>query len=290
MFFFNFLLWHRIFIFIFCMLISHIYAYLFVHFKSKIVPWKFKTVSSFKNNSFQIVVPSTPEGKLDSRVKTVNYKDMIKKIMHINTGVNDTRVSFASVCKEVENEIEEEDKFANSFSDHAKNRSRDDNVKNRTRDGVDNDGFVSVATSSSDLKSKYSQVFTFQCENPKELAVYTRAAQKLGRVFSDNTYDTKSLMPKSNRRLRNAEGMEIAAQTALLDKRRESVATFPIRRVSTIGEEEFRCYPLHAYPYSWMTKSELVREVLKTSRNFHDLTAGAEDYIGTLRIEVSVDE
>ena len=59
-------------------------------------------------------------------------------------------------------------------------------------------------------------------------------------------------------------------------------------RMDSIGEEEYRCYPLYVYPNTWMRKKVMARQLTKPSKTFHDLRRGTPDEVGALKIEVSV--
>ena len=139
-----------------------------------------------------------------------------------------------------------------------------------------------------DSNAKNSLSFTFRCQSG-ELAVYGKAAESLGR----NLHLTRSatvgkhygIIPKSNVRTRTEEGMEVAAQTAMIE-RTKSVANIRPKRVSTLGQQEFRCFPLYCYPNTWMTKKDLTVELPRTSTTFHDLRCGTADEIAYLKFEV----
>ena len=101
--------------------------------------------------------------------------------------------------------------------------------------------------------------------------------------MSENKY---FVIPKTKTRPRTAEGVQIAAQSALIG-RTKSVKDIAQRRQSTIGLQEYRCFPLYCYPNTWMTKDDIVVELPRTTKQFHDLRLGTTDGIGSLKVEVS---
>jgi len=136
----------------------------------------------------------------------------------------------------------------------------------------------------SDSTKAKSQLFIFRCKLKGEVSVYAKAARNLGRHESGN--NMSSLMfSNSNVRIRTVKGIEIASQSALIG-RSKSVRHFKARRDSSLGQAEYRCFPLYCFPNTWMTKSDLVAELPRKSKKFHDLRRNAPDEIGNLKIEV----
>mmetsp|Transcript_33231 Transcript_33231/g.71817 ORF Transcript_33231/g.71817 Transcript_33231/m.71817 type:complete len:1016 (-) Transcript_33231:462-3509(-) len=138
-------------------------------------------------------------------------------------------------------------------------------------------------------KSQQRHVFAFRCKVKGEVAVYAKAAQSLGRNDSRNKNAGggyyNSVFPNSNVRIRTPRGIEIATQIALVG-RTSSVRHRQADRQSSLGEQEFRCFPLYCFPNTWMTKRDLVAELPRKSKRFHDLRRNAPDEIGNLKVEV----
>jgi len=138
-------------------------------------------------------------------------------------------------------------------------------------------------------KSQQRHVFAFRCKVKGEVAVYAKAAQSLGRNDSRNKNAGggyyNSVFPNSNVRIRTPRGIEIATQIALVG-RTSSVRHRQAGRQSSLGEQEFRCFPLYCFPNTWMTKRDLVAELPRKSKRFHDLRRNAPDEIGNLKVEV----
>ena len=163
----------------------------YVHIPAS-VPWRFKSAGS---KTFQIVVPPTAEGGLDGRVKVMSSKAKDENTRLVSTRVLGKEIQFESVINLLED------------------------------DGDDDDGHGSVA-------KKHARRFAFRCENARELALYAEAAQTLGRITARrrSRLSLGSLAPEKLVRIRDAEGMEVAAQTALINR-----SSRLKRRVSTIG-------------------------------------------------------
>lgn len=142
--------------------------------------------------------------------------------------------------------------------------------------------------------SKTKQVFIFQCKQADELAVYAKASHSIHRIVSENvaekkrTFNIPALISPSanNMRIRSETSVQIAAQNARIN-RSKSVAHLQVSRGESIGESEFRCYPLYCYPNQWITKSDLAVELPRSSKNVKDLRLNSPDEIGSLKVEVS---
>jgi hypothetical protein len=168
------------------------------------VPWQFKSLrGKLKQTTFQIVVPPSAEGGRDRRVKVMTSKEKETNMRQVTTTILRKELSFASVIRQEQEE---------------------DDERNSDYDDVPNSG-----------SKKHAQLFTFRCENSRELAVYTEATQKIGRAHSDNTkrrsFGSLSIsLPHQTSRMRDAGGMEVAAQASLINRRGGLT-----RRLSTIG-------------------------------------------------------
>ena len=105
-------------------------------------------------------------------------------------------------------------------------------------------------------------------------------------MYTDNKIKrTTTLFSSKNKRVRTAESMEIRLQTELLDRNVDSGEM--ASKQYTLGSKEYRCVPLHAYPYSWMTDLELVEEMERESRVWCDLRGDEGDEMGYIKIEVN---
>lgn len=138
---------------------------------------------------------------------------------------------------------------------------------------------------------RYCQTFEFRCDRAGETAVYYKAAQALGRNLSDNLekkYNLQPWTPNTNVRTRRLSGVEVAAESAKIDRSESQGKLETTRRLSSIGQQEYRCFPLYAYPNRWMTQKDLSYELPLTSTTFHDLRKGAANEIGWLDFEVSI--
>lgn len=240
------------------------------------VPWRFKSVNNLRNNSFQIVVPPYTMGdrtKRDDRVKIMSHRDKIKNMRKIKTFVDGIEVTYVTVLK-----------LGGGGGNGDGNDEDSDYASHYYKDDSDAGAWAASAQYRTESKSNF-QVFQFCCDKD-ELAVYAKASQSLGRVFADNKWQTTAkAIIENNVRVRSAGGMEVAAQLRILEKT-NSVANIRDRRFSSVDELEFRVFPLHVYPYTWMTKNELAVEITRTSKNFVDLRSNVADEIGCIRVEV----
>ena len=161
-------------------------------------------------------------------------------------------------------------------------------------DHDDDDDDTNISHHEDELYSDSSscQAFEFRCVKYGELSIYAQAAQTLERILYRRSEELKKKIligfnkSGANVRTRTAESIQLSAQSAKLD-RRESAKAVKIRRMSSIGDPEYRCFPLYCYPDQWITKKDLAYELGRTSKTFHDFRKGTPDEIGWLDVEVS---
>ena len=162
---------------------------------------------------------------------------------------------------------------------------------------------------SNSWSKKCTQIFSFQCESPQELAVYSDTAQTLGR-HSEMQRRVPFSLPRHNSLRRVAEGKDAAGRASLMHwlgslgsskhlikvpkvrsmSFRATVFFFdPVTSTSSfdLWQKKIRYRPLHAYPNTWLTKKELAEDMIRTSTKFCDLRNGSPEEIGSVRIEVS---
>eukprot|EP00984_Skeletonema_dohrnii_P006810 scaffold2425_cov76-Skeletonema_dohrnii-CCMP3373.AAC.26 len=168
----------------------------------------------------------------------MSYKEKVKNMRKITALVDGVEVTFATVLRLGGNDDDDD--------------NESDVGQYYDDDSVSEQGTIASRWTASPKRmgSKTNfQVFQFCCKE-NELAVYAKASQSLGRVFTDNKYlNTAKAIVESNVRVRNAGRMEVAAQLRTLEKTK-SVANLRNRRVSSIDELEYRVFPLYAYPVS----------------------------------------
>lgn len=215
--------------------------------------WEFRRVSDKK---FQIAVPKV-NGKPDPRVVLRKY---------IIPDINMPDISITNLPNEVRQFYRGDD---------------DNNLRSSTSSSTTSLSIDSPNT------SRRSQKFEFSCDHGGEVAVFAKAANSVEKNFTKEYQTNKYLvLPQSNVRVRSKQSLQISAQSNLID-RSKSARDLDARCMSSIGEQEFRCYPLYCYPNQFMTKHDLVLELRRTSRNVRDLCLGTPDEIGSLKVEVS---
>ena len=204
----------------------------------------------------------------------MSIADKFKKFMQVTTVVDGKLITFGTIMG------------------NSSRRIMDDSTRNvidhSDRGGEDHLNDISLADSAISPKQskRNTQIFTFKCPNSRDLAVYAKTAMRLNRMHTENKIKrTTTLFTSTNKRVRTAESMEIALQTEILD-RNIDIGEMASKQY-TLGSNEYRCLPLHAYPYSWMTDLELVEEMERDSRVWCDLRGDEGDEMGCIRIEVN---
>ena len=244
--------------------------------RQKAVPWVFKSMNKLKNEFFQIRVPPLPNGELDTRVKLMRFTDKVKKFMHITTVVDGKVVTFGTVMDRSLRSEDNDSRHNIDVSDKADENDDLDDAMSRA------DTIVSIKQT-----KKNTQIFTFKCPNARDLAIYAKTALTLDRMYTDNRIKrTTAFFSSTTKRVRTAEGLEIALQTDILDRNVDKKEM--TLKQHTLGTKEYRCLPLHAYPYSWLTEQELLEEMMRPSRVWCDLRECGGNEIGCLRMEVSI--
>jgi hypothetical protein len=246
-----------------------------VHLLNQAVPWVFKSVNKLKNEFFQITVPPLPNGELDTRVKLISFKDKVKQFMHVTTVVDGKVITFGTVMSR--NELDEPVKV------------KDVDMSDRGGEDEYDEASMSMSMAESTISIKQTkrntQIFTFKCPNARDLAVYAKTALTLNRMYTENRIKrTTTLFASTNKRVRTAEGLEIALQNAILDRNMDTKEM--MSKQSTLGAKEYRCLPLYAYPYSWLTDKELLDEMVRPSKVWCDLREEDGNELGCLKMEV----
>lgn len=247
------------------------------------MPWLFKSINKFKTEYFQIIVPPLPNGELDPRVKIMTLADKVKKMMHVTSIVDGKVVTFGTVLdsslKEKRNGPNEDNDAGPQSPHHFEDNSGSSTILN------DNSASGNLTLKAT---TKNTQIFTFRCPNTRDLAVYAQTAQILSRIWTDNKIRrTTTLFSSNMKRIRSAEGLEIALQTEMLHRslNKEELAS-RYSRQGSLGAEEYRCLPLYAYPYSWLTETELLEKMIEESKVWCDLREETKQELGSLKMEV----
>lgn len=222
-------------------------------------------------------MPPLPNGELDTRVKIMSFADKVKKFMQITTVVDGKLVTFGTVMDRSERSIDD--------SGRVKDIDMSDRGGQEEFDEASTGMSMAESTMSVKMTSKNEQIFVFKCPNARDLAIYAKTALTLNRMYTENRIKrTTTLFTSTTRRVRTAEGLEIALQNAILDRsidKKEMVSA-----QSTLGTKEYRCLPLYAYPYSWLTENELKDEMIRPSKVWCDLRENGGNEMGFLNMEV----
>jgi hypothetical protein len=206
----------------------------------------------------------------------MSFAEKVKKFMHVTALVDGKLLTFGTV---IDNSARD-----SSF------REGDDKPNNTDTDEFDDENMnESLAESTLTIKrtNKNSQIFIFRCPNARDLAIYAKTALRLNRMHTENRIKrSTTLFATTTKRVRTAEGLEIALQTEILDRNmnKKEMAS----KKNTLGAKEYRCLPLYAYPYSWLTDRELLDETVRESRVWCDLRENTVNEMGWLRMEVSL--
>lgn len=207
----------------------------------------------------------------------MRFTDRVKKFMNITTVVDGKVVTFGTVM----------DRSFRSMDDD--NSKHNIDVSDKADEDDDLDDIMSKADTVISIKQtkRNTQIFTFKCPNSRDLAIYAKTALTLNRMYTENKIKrTTALFTSTNKRVRTAEGLEIALQTDILDRNIDKKEMN--LKQHTLGAKEYRCLPLHAYPYSWLTEQELLEEMIRPSKVWCDLREKDGNEIGCLRMEVSI--
>jgi len=238
------------------------------------VPWTFKSLGgNLKSSAFQIIIPPFDDGCRDCRVKVMTSKEKEKNMRQVTTMIGGREMTFASVIQQ-----DDDRGRSNGFSS--------DHYHDSTSSIATTSSRSIVATASKSGSAKNTEIFTFLCENPHELAVYTETAQTLGRVAVMKRRVSLALLdslPKQDSRVRDVQRMEVAAQASLIAGSHGGMLQ---RSLNTIGKQEFRYKVFHAYPNTWLTEEELAEDMIRPSSHFHDFRKGGSEEIGSVKIEV----
>ena len=202
----------------------------------------------------------------------MSFADKVKKFMQVTTVVDGKIITFGTVMDR-------------SVDDS--NRVKDVGMSDRSGQDEFDEASTGVAESTMSIKltKRNTQIFIFKCPNARDLAIYAKTAMTLNRIHTENRIKrSTTLFSSTNKRVRTAEGLEIALQNAILDRNMDKKKI--VSKQSSLGAKEYRCLPLYAYPYSWLTDQELLEEMVRPSKRWCDLREDGRTEMGFLKMEV----
>lgn len=205
----------------------------------------------------------------------MRFTDKIKKSIHFTTVVPENVATFGTIHDTISGGGLDESERLYSNSEYVCDDA--------------SSIYASLPDSTMDPKQmkKNTQVFLFKCPNTRDLAVYSKTALILNRLNTENCVKRPGkLFAPAKKRVRTAEGLEIALQTEFLDRNMNRKQM--LSKQSSIGSKEYKCLPLYAYPHSWRTDKELLDEMIRESQVWCDLREKDGNEIGCFRIEVCV--
>lgn len=203
----------------------------------------------------------------------MSFTDKVKKFMHVTTVVDGKVITFGTVMSR--NELDDSAKFVD-MSDRGGEDQYDEASMN-----------MSMAESTISIKQtkRNTQIFLFKCPNARDLAIYAKTALTLNRMYTENKIKrTTTFFASTDKRVRTAEGLQIALQNSILDGDIDKKEL--LSKQSSLGAKEYRCLPLYAYPYSWLTDKELLDEMVRPSKVWCDLRENGENELGYVKMEV----
>mmetsp|Transcript_49034 Transcript_49034/g.59161 ORF Transcript_49034/g.59161 Transcript_49034/m.59161 type:complete len:1148 (-) Transcript_49034:23-3466(-) len=144
----------------------------------------------------------------------------------------------------------------------------------------------STFTDASTDKTSKMQYFEFRCCEKDEKVLWLKIATKLGRICPSTPEVTKSsiFIREKSSRIRTEVGERVAEQLREASLRFDDIPT-------KMDEVEYKVEPAYPYQGIWMTKRELIEDMLWPSAEFHDLRVKSggdrtNNEIGIIHMEV----